>query len=157
MKRSRIKQRKLYFLRNIKKRIAWLLIALSIVLVVSGCAVQKKASLANQTDYKYTMYVGLNDKDTYKQILSDDEAEKIMSEICLKYVDGYTFSKRQGAYKNEKGVVTKENSLVFEFYDTTDEKIKDIMNEALVKFNQSSILIEKTKVNYQFYEGADKK
>lgn len=139
-----------------KKRIAWLLISLIIVLASSGCAVQEKASLANQTDFKYTMYIGLNDKDTYKQVMSDDEAEKLMSEICLKYVDGYTFSKRQGAYKNEKGVVTKENSLVFEFYDASDEKIRSIMDEALVKLHQNSILIEKTKVNYQFYEGVKK-
>ncbi len=139
-----------------KKRIAWLLISLFIVLASSGCAVQEKASLANQTDFKYTMYIGSNDKDIYKQLMRDDEAEKLMSEICLKYVEGYTFSKRQGAYKNEKGVVTKENSLVFEFYDASDEKIRSIMDEALVKLNQNSILIEKTKVNYQFYEGVDK-
>ena len=139
-----------------KKQIAWLLISLIIVIASSGCAVQEKASLTNQTDFKYTMYIGLNDKDTNKQLMSDDEAEELMSEICLKYVDGYTFSERQGAYKNDKGIVTKENSLVFEFYDATDEEIRSIMDEALVKLNQNSILIEKTKVNYRFYEGVDK-
>ena len=136
-----------------KKRIAVLLISLIISLAASGCAVQEKASLANQIDYKYTMYIGLNDKVTYQQLISDDEAQKLISEICLKYVDGYTFSKRQGAYKNEKGVVTLESSLVYEFYSVTDEMIRNIMDEALVKLNQNSILIEKTKVNYQFYEG----
>lgn len=140
-----------------KKRIAGLLISLIIVfLATSGCAIQEKASLADQTDFKYTLYIGLNDKDTYKQLMSDDEAQKLISEICLKYVDGYTFSKQQGAYKNEKGIMTQESSLVYEFYSVTDEAIKSIMNESLVRLNQSSILIEKTKLNYQFYEGVDK-
>lgn len=138
-----------------KKRIAGLLISLIIILVTSGCAVQEKASLVDQTDFKYTMYIGLYDKDTYKQLMSDDQAQQLISEICLKYVDGYTFSKRQGAYKNEKGVVTQESSLVYEFYSVNDEAIKKIMDEAIEKLNQSSILIEKTKVNYRFYEGDD--
>lgn len=139
-----------------KKRIVGLLISLIIVLATSGCAVQEKASLGDHTDYKFTMYIGLNDKDTYKQLMSDDEAQQLISKICLKYVDGFTFSRRQGAYKNEKGVVTQESSLVYEFYSVTDKEIRNIMDEAIVQLNQSSILIEKTKVNYQFYEGIDK-
>lgn len=132
------------------------LIIVLIVVVLTGCARQQQPSLADQTEYKYNMYVGLNDKDTYTQLISDDEAEKIVSQICLKYVDGYTVTKRQGVYKDEKGVVTKENSLVYEFYSATDEEIKKIMDEALVKLNQNSILIEKEKVDYSFYEGAAK-
>lgn len=141
----------------LKKRIALILITLLIVLALPGCTVQEKAGLANLSEFKYNMYVGLNDKDTYKQIISDDEAQKIVSEICLKYLDGYTVTKRQGVYKDEKGIVTQENSLVYEFYFATDEKIKSIMDEALVKLNQNSILVEKAKVDYNFYEGATEK
>lgn len=141
----------------LRKRIALILITLLIVLTLPGCAAQEKASLANQSEFKYNMYVGLNDKDTYKQIISDDEAQKIVSDICLKYLDGYTVTKRQGVYKDEKGIVTQENSLVYEFYFATDEKIKSIMDEALVKLNQNSILVEKAKVDYNFYEGATEK
>lgn len=140
-----------------KSRITWLLITLIIVIVTSGCAAPKTARLVDQTDFKYTLYIGLNDKDTYKQLLSDDEVQKLLSDICLKYVDGYTFSKRQGAYKNEKGVVTLERSFVYEFYAATDEEIKSIMDEALVQLNQTSILVEKVKIDYRFYEGATKK
>ncbi|HBW39209.1 DUF3574 domain-containing protein [Desulfosporosinus sp. BICA1-9] len=137
-----------------KKRIALILITLLIIFALPGCAEQEKASLADQSEFKYHMYIGLNDKDTYKQIISDDEAQKIVSEICLKYVDGYTVTKRQGVYKDEKGIVTQENSLVYEFYSATDDKIKSVMDEALVKLNQNSILVEKAKVDFKFYEGA---
>lgn len=140
-----------------KKRIALILIILLIVFALPGCAVQEKSTLVDQSQAKYHMYIGLNDKDTYKQLISDDEALKIVSEICLKYVDGYTVTKRQGGYKDDKGIVTQENSLVYEFYLATDEQIKSIMDETLVKLNQNSILIEKAKVDYKFYEGATKK
>ncbi|HBW35043.1 MAG TPA: DUF3574 domain-containing protein, partial [Desulfosporosinus sp.] len=116
-----------------KRRIALILITLLIIFALPGCAEQEKASLADRSEFKYHMYIGLNDKDTYKQIISDDEAQKIVSEICLKYVDGYTVTKRQGVYKDDKGIVTQENSLVYEFYSATDDKIKSIMDEALVK------------------------
>ncbi len=103
---------------------------------------------------KYTMYIGLNDKDTYTQIIDSEEAEKIVSTICLKYIDGYTMSHGEGSYKDEKDVVTKENSLIYTFYNANDEQMKSIMNEVLKKLNQNSILIEKQKINYDFYEGA---
>ena len=139
-----------------KKRMAWFLILWLLILATSGCALQEKTGLTDQTDYKYTLYIGLNDKDTYQQIIREEEAQEILSEICLKYVDGFTFSKRQGSYKDEKGVVTKESSLVYEFYGANDETIKSIMDEALNKLNQNSILVEKAVVRYKFYEGATK-
>lgn len=140
-----------------KKRIAGLLISLLIILGASGCTSQEKASLADQTDFKYTLYIGLNDQDTYEQLISEDEAQNLISDICLKYVDSYTSSQRQGAYKNEKGVATRENSLVFEFYAATEEQIKSIMDEVLVKLNQNSILVEKAKVSYKSYKGVKKR
>ena len=102
---------------------------------------------------KYTMYIGLNDKDTYVQIMPFGEAEKKVSDIALKYVDGFTVLSARGAYKDEKGIITNENSLVFQFLYVTDEQIKLIMDEVLKELNQNSILLEKQKVNYTFYEG----
>jgi hypothetical protein len=60
----------------------------------------------------------------------------------------------KGAYKDEKGVITYENTLVFQFSSTTEQQIKSIMDETLIELNQNAILIEKEKVNYEFYEGA---
>ncbi len=102
---------------------------------------------------KYTMYIGLNDKNSYIQEISTEEAEQMVTQIALQYVDGFTQTTSKGAYKDEAGVVTYENSLVFSFYDATEEQMKNIMDDVLEDLNQNSVLIERENVNYEFYEG----
>ena len=119
---------------------------------LSGCASQTGARKGETL--KYTMYIGLNDKNTYTQLLSYDEAEKKVSDIALRYVDGFTELTGKGTYKDEKGVTTHENNLVLEFDSATDQQMKEIMNEVLKELNQNSILLEKQTVKDEFYEGA---
>ncbi|KOA20079.1 hypothetical protein CLHOM_15090 [Clostridium homopropionicum DSM 5847] len=107
---------------------------------------------SNNKEIKYTMYVGLNDKDTYKQIISTGDAEKKVEEIILKYLDGFTRIYGRGAYMDERKNITRENSLIYIFYSADDEDVKSIMNEIIKELNQNSVLIEKEKVQYEFYE-----
>ena len=102
---------------------------------------------------KYTIYLGTNDKDTLKQELSTETIRDQMHEICLKYVDGYTVSVMEGYYRNEAGDPTREVTLVYVFIDTPLDAVKKIMDEALVKFNQSSILFEESKSKSIVYNG----
>ena len=140
-----------------------LLVSVILIMVLScylsGCAVKPEGTAQpviqlqpNQT-IKYTMYIGLNDKDTYTQLISYEEAEQKVSAIVLKYVDGFTALSGKGAYKDDKGVITHENSLVLEFTSATEEQIKAIMDEVIKELNQNSVLMEKQAVNYEFYEG----
>jgi len=122
-----------------------------ICFTLAGCAVQPEPGTSEE--FKYTLYIGLNDKDTYTQLLSTEEAENKASNIVLKHVDGFTRFLGKGAYQDEKGIVTYENSLVFEIYAATEDQIKAIMDELLQELNQSSILVERERVNCQFYEG----
>lgn len=134
-----------------RKNFISFIIVVIVCFAFSGCAIQ--TATPNSDTVKYTMYIGLNDKDTYTQLITYEEAEKKVSVIALKYVDGFTVLSATGAYKDEKGVITHENSLVFEFSSATDQQMKGIMDETLKELNQNSILIEKQKVNYEFYEG----
>jgi len=102
---------------------------------------------------KYTMYLGTNDKDTLKQELPTETIREQMHAICLKYADGYTVSIMEGYYRDEAGNPTHEVTLVYVFFDTPLESVKKIMDEALVKFNQSSILLEESKAKSIFYSG----
>lgn len=103
------------------------------------------------TAEKFTLHIGLNDKDTYKQEISDENAIKLVTDTALKYTDGFTIYKCQGVYKDKKGDITRENSLIMEFYGTKEEQVKNIMNVLLVKLNQESILLEEKNVKYKFY------
>lgn len=116
-------------------------------LALSGCVPQSEARVV-----KYTMYIGLSDQDTYTQLISSEEAEQRVREIALRYVDGLTVLRAAGAYKDDQGVVTQENSLVVELSSATEEQVIAIMDELLAALNQHSILLEKRLVSSKFYE-----
>ncbi len=106
---------------------------------------------------KYTIYLGTNDKDTRKQEIPTETIREQMHEICIKYVDGYTVSVADGFYRDAAGNITHEVSLVYVFIDVPIDSVQKIMDEALMKFNQSSILLEVNKERGTFYSGDKRK
>ena len=136
---------------TMRKGLITAIIILFLILGLSGCTEKDNTGFENTV--KYTMYIGLNDKDTYTQLISYEAAEKTVSSIALQYVEGFTAYSAKGTYKDDKDVVTSENSLVLEFEDATEDQMKAIMDEVLKALNQHSVLLEKQKVSREFYEG----
>lgn len=100
-----------------RKRLNVIALFLVLCITLAGCGVAGNNKLGNQTKaIKYTLHVGLNDKDTYIQKINDEKALQIVNDTCLKYVDGCTIYRCQGLYKDAKGKSTKENSLAVEIY-----------------------------------------
>ena len=106
-----------------------------------------------ESSIEYVMYIGLNDKDEYKQLISDEEAKSIIEEICFRYVDGFTIQKATGTWVDEKDVATYENTYVCYLYDTDEETVYSIADEAIKQLNQNSILIKKNFVSTEYYTG----
>lgn len=102
---------------------------------------------------KYTLYLGTNDKDTLKQEIPTEMVREQMHEICMKYADGYTLSIMEGFYRDDAGNPTHEITLVYVFFNTPLKSVQKIMDEALIKFNQKSILLEESRSKSVFYEG----
>ncbi|MBQ7155705.1 MAG: DUF3574 domain-containing protein [Synergistaceae bacterium] len=135
-----------------------LLVLYVIVVVMAGTLIfgemDRGDIFGSESQTKYTMYVGLNDKDTNEQVFGHEEAKQAMFMIARKYTGGATFQEAQGYwYDKEADKVYTENTLVCIFLDTTPEIIKSIMDEALKVFNQTSILLETSEVRGAFYEG----
>lgn len=116
---------------------------------VSGSRIFK---LSNSSE-KFTLYIGTNDKNTYKREIPLDECRRRIDSICMKYVEGFSLDEIKGKWVDEKGILTEEDTFVYIFYDTTDEAIKKIMDEVLVELNQNTILLEKEHVVSSFYSG----
>lgn len=74
-----------------------------------------------------------------------------MNSICAKYSGGYTVSDAKGGWVDETANLTQENTFVYVLYDVTEEQLVSIMDEVLMKLNQSSILVEKQDVVYRYY------
>lgn len=100
---------------------------------------------------KYLLYIGLNDKDTNNQEITTKEARTIINSICLKYIDGYTVVEANGGWTNETGLQVQENTLVYTIYGISEETLTKIMDEIIIKLNQSSILVEVQKSYYTYY------
>lgn len=102
---------------------------------------------------KYVLYIGLNDKDTYSQLISAEEAKKIVNGICTKYVDGYTVTEANGGWVDETGTLTEEMSLVYTLSNVEESDVVSIMDEVLTALNQNSILVERQDLSYTYYSG----
>ena len=120
---------------------------------LTPCLAAKNISALGKvsTQKKYTMYLGTNDKDTQRQEIPLEEIKTQMHEICMKHVDGYTLTIAEGYFKDDDGTPYHETSLVYVFIDASIDSMKKIMDEAIVKFNQSSILLEETSGKSIFY------
>ena len=136
---------------------ALMLLGLSTTALASSSVAKEDISLLGvevSPHKKYSMYIGTKDKNTGKQEISTENIKSRMHEICVKYVDGYTVSVMYGYYRDERGNPVHEVSLVYFFLDTPTEALGHIMDEAILEFNQSSILLDESEVRSFFYEGA---
>lgn len=96
---------------------------------------------------KFTLYVGLNDKDKKVQLISTVEAYKITNNILLHYTDGATIFEASGIYKHEDGTFTIEKTLRIELLFITEETVDEIVKDLKQAFNQESIVVQKELVN----------
>ncbi|WP_246542828.1 DUF3574 domain-containing protein [Fusibacter paucivorans] len=128
-----------------------------LALMLTGCQIESSneqpSNLLTETGTQYTMYIGLNDQDTYQQVIETEEAETIISEIALEYVDGFTMTNGTGAYKDEDNVITYENSIILTFIDVSEDQLQAIMDDVRTALNQHAVLLESTAMHYTFYEG----
>lgn len=96
---------------------------------------------------KYTLYVGLNDKDKKQQLISTIEAYKICNNILLHYTDGATIFEANGIYKHQDGTFTIEKTLRIELLFTNKETIDSIVQDLKKAFNQESIAVQKQVID----------
>ncbi len=143
------------------KRLLILFFTWNIVLTLSAAGIllylqsyhKDNSGFVMEEKTKYILYIGTNDKDTYKQEIPTEEADRIIKEISSKYVEGYTAFRANGGWVDEKGILTQEVTLVYEYADVSEETIRAIMDELLIQLNQNAILVEREDVSMQYYYG----
>ena len=95
-----------------------------------------------QTTKKYTLYLGLNDKDTKTQKFDTITSYKITQDIILNHTDGATISLNDGIYTYKNGEIIIEKTLKIELLFINEIKTKAIIQELKERFNQESIAIQ---------------
>ena len=104
---------------------------------------------------QYVMYIGTNDKDTYKPEHTKEEALKIVDEICLKYFDGYTLQDATGSWKDEKDVITHEYTIVCYFDGADRETVCKAADDVIAALNQNTVLIESDDIRMEYYSSGN--
>ena len=104
---------------------------------------------------QYVMYVGTNDKDTYKAEYTQEEALKIVDDICLSYFDGYTLQEATVSLKDDTQKTTHEYTIVCYFDDAEKETVYKAADEVIKQLNQNSVLIETDMITTDFYSGRE--
>lgn len=100
---------------------------------------------------KYTLYMGLNDKDSKQQQVSTLDAYKMVNNLVCRMFDGGTISEAQGIYKHEDGTVVVETTLRIELLFAEEESVKELVATLKSVFNQESIAVQKEVVNSELW------
>lgn len=107
---------------------------------------EKKAGI---TMKKYTLYVGLNDKDTHNQEITTLDAYKVVSNI-LTVIGGATITEGRGIYTHDNGVIVQETTLVCMIFGAPEESIREAALQIKQALNQESVAFEVSDVTSMF-------
>lgn len=91
---------------------------------------------------KFTLYVGLNDKDSKKQEISTEDALTFTHYMLMNHCDGATISTAKGIYKHDNGDIVTENTIRIELLFIDDETVKRIVEKLKNHFNQESVAVQ---------------
>lgn len=95
---------------------------------------------------KYTLYIGLNDKVTKKQLIPTKKAISIAEKTCLEHTDGCTISAAKGVYKHGDGTFVRENTLRIELLFVNKSIVKLLINNLKVLLNQEAIVMHEENI-----------
>ena len=101
---------------------------------------------------RYTLTIGLFDKDTKRQKISSDIAIRIVSDLVVNIIGYGTVHQGNGIYTHVNGVVIIEPSIIFFVDGEKDlkDKVKTLAWNIKKALNQESIMLEETAVKMEF-------
>ncbi len=99
--------------------------------------------------YKYEIFIGIKDKDSYEEVFSVEDFKDILREICIAKKINFSLLTQLGGYKHDKGYTT-ETSLRIIIIGISEEEIALLGQQLKKKINTDAILITKTEIEYIF-------
>ena len=99
---------------------------------------------------KYTLYIGLNDKDTKLQNIDTFEASKIVQNILTEKTGGGTIFNATGVYKHDDGTVIIENTLRVEIVAAAMDAVRAAIEIIKTALNQESVILQTEKIQSVF-------
>ena len=98
----------------------------------------------------YRIFIGLNDAESHKQEIDDDDALSIIKAYCYDHFEGATVSHGYGLYKHEDGSKVQESTIIVELFYLNDDDVEAFINEVKFMLNQESIGVVKIPMQVTF-------
>lgn len=98
---------------------------------------------------KYEIFIGIKDKDSYKEILNVEDFMNMMTEICTEKQMSFSLLTQLGGYTHGKGYTT-ETSMRVIIIGVSEQEIVALGECLKKKVNTDTILITRTEVEYCF-------
>ena len=95
---------------------------------------------------KFTLYCGLNDKDTKRQEISTLEAANMVRNACLSYTDGATIFEADGIYRHDNGELIAEKTLRVELMMVEQSVVRRIVDTLKSVLNQEAIAVQEQEI-----------
>ena len=95
---------------------------------------------------KFTLYLGLNDKETKMQKIQTVEAFKIVSNLIASRFDGGTIFEADGVYKHDNGAYVIEKTLRIELLFVERPEVVEFVKVLKEVFNQESIAVQEETI-----------
>lgn len=99
---------------------------------------------------KYTIIIGLNDKDEKTQKIETDRILHLIRNCCKGYSVAFSGYMQDGGYIHENGEYVLEKSVCISFVGADENVIEELAKDLCAFLNQESVLITVEDVEYYF-------
>lgn len=96
---------------------------------------------------KFTLYLGLNDRETKMQKIQTVEAFKIVSNLIASRFNGGTIFEADGVYRHDNGAYVIEKTLRIELLFVERPEVVEFVKVLKEVFNQETIAVQEETTN----------
>lgn len=95
---------------------------------------------------RYTIYMGLADRNEYEQKVSFEKASSLVGNVCRNYNMPFSLVLQQGGYFHHNGQFIDEASLAVSLIDADRRLVDEVAADLCCFFNQESVMVTCEKI-----------
>ena len=99
---------------------------------------------------RYTISVGMNDKDSHEQRFDSEKIVKLAHNCCRAYGCAYSTSLIDGGYIHENGDYVVEKSIAITLIDPEEAVVEELAKDLCAFLHQESVMISVDEVTNYF-------
>lgn len=89
----------------------------------------------------YNVFIGFNDKDTYKQVISTENIIEMINKVCFQRNVGFSMTTSKGGYIHDNGTYVFEESIQLSLIGITKEMALEIAKTLKKMLNQECVFV----------------